>query len=88
VDFFIEDGMITLNGVDKNETEKAIIEKFGSPDYFMMSSIITQFNSMQFVESASTKEKEILSNFLDLKSLDLLFDEAKELFKRKRKGTR
>jgi DNA repair exonuclease SbcCD ATPase subunit len=73
----------SLNGITRNETDKAIRKSFGSVDDFLLTSYASQMGSLAFVEEGNTKRKEILAKFLDLELFDMKYryakDEAKEL---------
>ena len=73
----------SLNGITRNQTDKAIRKFFGSVDDFLLTSYASQMGSLAFVEEGNTKRKEILAKFLDLELFDMKYryakDEAKEL---------
>lgn len=73
----------SLNGITRNQTDKAIRKSFGSVDDFLLTSYSSQMGSLAFVEEGNTKRKEILAKFLDLELFDMKYryakDEAKEL---------
>ncbi len=73
----------SLNGITRNQTDKAIRKSFGSVDDFLLTSYASQMGSLAFVEEGNTKRKEILAKFLDLELFDMKYrhakDEAKEL---------
>lgn len=66
----IEDDFESLNGTTRNETDKNIRKVFGNLDDFLYSSMASQLDSLSFIKEGSTKRKEILANFLDLKFFD------------------
>ncbi len=66
----IEDDFESLNGITRNETDKNIRKVFGNLDDFLYSSMASQLDSLSFIKEGSTKRKEILANFLDLKFFD------------------
>lgn len=66
----IEDDFESLNGTTRNETDKNIRKVFGNLDDFLHSSMASQLDSLSFIKEGSTKRKEILANFLDLKFFD------------------
>lgn len=66
----IEDDYESLNGTSRNETDKNIRKVFGNLDDFLYSSMASQLDSLSFIKEGSTKRKEILANFLDLKFFD------------------
>lgn len=55
-----------LNGDDINETEKTIEKYFGTLDNFKLTTLITQFDNLGFINEKSTKRKEILNQFVSL----------------------
>lgn len=67
-----------LNGLSRNDTEKNIRKIFGTIDDFLLTSMSSQLDSLQFIKEGSTKRKEILAKFLDLEPFDLKFKAAKE----------
>ncbi len=74
----IEDGFESLNGTTRNETDKNIRKVFGNLDDFLYSSMASQLDSLSFIKEGSTKRKEILANFLDLKFFDSKYKLANE----------
>jgi DNA repair exonuclease SbcCD ATPase subunit len=80
VDFYrIEDGKkISLNGDQRNSTNKNIRKLIGTYDDFIMTSFSAQNNSSVFLEQNQTEKKEILGKFLGLSIFDQLFKLAKE----------
>ena len=82
VEFWAED-LVTgekqsLNGLDRNGTDKNIRKFFGTVDDFFLTSMATQLGSLAFIAEGSTKRKEILAKFLDLEIFDDKFKLAKE----------
>ena len=74
----VEEDQEILNGITRNETDKNIRKVFGTLDDFLYSSMSSQLDSLSFIKEGSTKRKEILANFLDLKFFDSKFKLAKE----------
>jgi exonuclease SbcC len=66
----VDDDHESLNGTSRNETDKNIRKVFGNLDDFLYSSMASQLDSLSFIKEGSTKRKEILANFLDLKFFD------------------
>jgi len=58
--------VLSLNGNDRNETDKNIRKEIGTVEDFCNTSLSTQHGSLEFINEGSTKRKEILANFLDL----------------------
>ena len=67
-----------LNGLTRIETDKNIRRVFGSLDDFLLTSMASQLDSLQFINEGSTKRKEILAKFLDLHIFDKKFKMAKD----------
>ena len=82
VDFWAEDLATgekqSLNGLDRNGTDKNIRKFFGTVDDFFLTSMATQLGSLAFISEGSTKRKEILAKFLDLEIFDDKFKLAKD----------
>ena len=73
-----------LNGQTRNETDANIRRYLGTLDDFLLTSMMSQMNSLNFINEGTTKRKEILAKFLDLEILDKKFKKAKEISKDKR----
>lgn len=67
-----------LNGESRTKTDKNIRKMFGTLDDFLHSSMASQLDSLAFIKEGSTKRKEILAKFLDLKFFEAKFKLAKE----------
>ena len=63
----IDETQEILNGLSRNDTDKNIRKVFGTLEDFLYSSMASQLDSLSFLKEGSTKRKEILANFLDLK---------------------
>ncbi len=74
----IEQDSESLNGLSRNDTDKNIRKVFGTLDDFLYSSMASQMDSLSFIKEGSTKRKEILANFLDLKFFETKYKLAKE----------
>ncbi len=74
----IEGDNESLNGTSRGETDKNIRKVFGNLDDFLYSSMASQLDSLSFIKEGSTKRKEILANFLDLKFFDSKYKLASE----------
>ena len=68
----------SMNGLDRNDTDKNIRKYFGTVDDFFLTSMATQFGYLSFVSEGSTNRKQILAKFLDLESFEKKFKLAKE----------
>ena len=78
LDFTRTSDMESLNGVTRNDTDKAIRNKFGTAEDFFLTSMATQMDPLSFIKEGSTKRKEILAKFLDLEFFDTKFKLAKK----------
>lgn len=74
----IDDDHASLNGTTRSETDKNIRKVFGNLEDFLHSSMASQLDSLSFIKEGSTKRKEILANFLDLKFFDSKYKFANE----------
>jgi DNA repair exonuclease SbcCD ATPase subunit len=68
----------SLNGLDRNDTDKNIRNWFGTMDDFLLTSMASQLGSLSFIGEGSTKRKEILAKFLDLEIFEKKYRLAKE----------
>ncbi len=68
----------SLNGLERSDTDKNIRRMFGTIDDFVLTTMASQFGSLNFIGEGSTKRKEILVKFLDLEIFDKRFKLAKE----------
>ena len=70
VDFYVSNTVTgeieSLNGLDRNGTDKNIRKFFGTSEDFFLTSMASQLDSLSFIGEGSTKRKEILAKFLDL----------------------
>ena len=66
------------NGTTRNETDEIIRKTFGNYNDFMITSMASQMDAFGFINEGSTKRKEILAKFLDLK----MFEEKHKLAKK------
>ena len=66
------------NGTTRNETDEIIRKTFGNYGDFMITSMASQMDAFGFINEGSTKRKEILAKFLDLK----MFEEKHKLAKK------
>jgi len=66
------------NGTTRNETDEVIRKTFGNYNDFMITSMASQMDAFGFINEGSTKRKEILAKFLDLK----MFEEKHKLAKK------
>jgi len=68
----------SLNGLTRADTDKNISKYFGTLDDFLLTSMSSQLGALTFIDEGSTKRKEILAKFLDLKIFDKKFKSAKD----------
>jgi len=73
-----KDNAQELNGMTRNETDQIIQKTFGSFEDFLITSMTSQFGSLQFINEGPTKRKEIFGKFLDLGIFDQKFKLAKD----------
>ena len=66
------------NGTTRNGTDENIRNTFGSFSDFLITSMASQMDAFGFINEGSTKRKEILAKFLDLK----MFEEKHRLAKK------
>jgi len=66
------------NGTTRNGTDEIIRKTFGNYNDFMITSMASQMDAFGFINEGSTKRKEILAKFLDLK----MFEEKHKLAKK------
>ena len=67
----------SLDGIDRNDTDKTIRKYLGSVDDFMLTGFATQFSAQSFIAEGSTNRKAILAKFLDLDLFEAKFKAAK-----------
>jgi DNA repair exonuclease SbcCD ATPase subunit/DNA repair exonuclease SbcCD nuclease subunit len=67
-----------LNGLTRQDTDKNIRRMFGTLDDFSLTSMTSQWGSLDFINEGSSKRKEILAKFLDLEIFDKKYKFAKE----------
>ena len=68
----------SLNGLTRADTDRNISKYFGTLEDFLLTSMSSQLGALSFIDEGSTKRKEILAKFLDLKIFDEKFKSAKE----------
>ena len=66
------------NGMSRNDTDKNIEKTFGSFGDFLITSMASQTDAFGFINEGSTKRKEILAKFLDLKMFETKHKMAKK----------
>lgn len=67
-----------LNGISRDETDKAIRKLLGTPQDFLMTSVATQRRMESFIDEGASARKTILNRFLDLDFFEQLHVFAKE----------
>lgn len=82
VEFYVKNSVTgeieSLNGLDRNGTDKNIRKFFGTSEDFFLTSMASQLESLSFIAEGSTKRKEILAKFLDLDIFERKYKLAKE----------
>jgi len=72
------DETTSFNGTSRLQTDANIRKKFGTVEDFLLTSMASQLDSLQFIKEGSTRRKEILAKFLDLEVFERKFKYAKE----------
>lgn len=72
------DETTSLNGTSRIQTDAAIRKNFGTIEDFLLTSMASQLDSLQFIKEGSTRRKEILAKFLDLEVFEKKYRYAKE----------
>ena len=67
-----------LNGLTRNETDKAIRNHFGSLEDFLLTSMSSQNGALNFISEGASKRKEIFAKFLDLNQFERKYRLAKD----------
>lgn len=85
VDFFkLENGSeISLNGVDRNETNSKIREKLGTFEDFVITALSMQRDDSNFIDLKQQPRKVLLNKFLDLDIFDTLYKAVNDVKKEK-----
>jgi len=76
--FSLEKIQESKNGTTRNLTDENIRQSFGTFDDFLITSMASQMDSLGFINEGSTKRKEILAKFLDLKMFEAKHKLAKK----------
>ena len=76
--FALGDHFESKNGTTRTETDKNIQKSFGTFSDFMITSMASQTDAFGFINEGSTKRKEILAKFLDLKMFEAKHKLAKK----------
>ena len=66
-----------LNGLTRNDTDKAIRNHFGTLEDFLLTSMSSQNGALNFISEGATKRKEIFAKFLDLNLFEAKYRAAK-----------
>lgn len=77
VDRIDKDGVVSLNGEQRTDTEKIIRRLIGTQDDFLLTSMSTQGDLNNFIKEGSSFRKLILTKFLDLDIFQKMHDAAK-----------
>jgi DNA repair exonuclease SbcCD ATPase subunit/DNA repair exonuclease SbcCD nuclease subunit len=67
-----------LNGTTRLQTDANIRKNFGTVEDFLLTSMASQLDSLQFIKEGSTRRKEILAKFLDLEVFERKYKYAKD----------
>lgn len=67
-----------LNGTTRLQTDANIRKNFGTVEDFLLTSMSSQLDSLQFIKEGSTRRKEILAKFLDLEVFERKYKYAKD----------
>ena len=82
LDFNVYDPVLdettSLNGISRIQTDANIRKNMGTVEDFLLTSMSSQLDSLQFIKEGSTRRKEILAKFLDLEVFEKKFRYAKE----------
>ena len=78
VDFWreSENGVESLNGEHRRDTNAKIEQFIGSYDDFILTSLSLQGNNSLFIDKSQTERKDILSKFIGIEIFDRLYDIA------------
>lgn len=77
-----DDGnILSLNGGNRDETNKNIRGYIGTYDDFVSTTMSFQNNNDSFIEKSQTERKDFLAKFLDIEVFDELYDIANEKVK-------
>jgi len=74
----VTDVTTSLNGTSRLQTDANIRKKFGTVEDFLLTSMASQLDSLQFIKEGSTRRKEILAKFLDLEVFEKKYKYAKD----------
>jgi DNA repair exonuclease SbcCD ATPase subunit/DNA repair exonuclease SbcCD nuclease subunit len=76
--YALGDHFESKNGTTRTETDKNIQKTFGTFSDFLITSMASQTDAFGFINEGSTKRKEILAKFLDLKMFEAKHKLAKK----------
>ncbi len=71
----------TLNGTERDDTNKNIKQYLGEYEDFILTALSLQNNNTGFIDKTQKERKELLSQFLDIDIFELLFQVASEEIK-------
>jgi len=74
----VMDETTSLNGISRMQTDAAIRKSLGTVEDFLLTSMASQLDSLQFIREGSTRRKEILAKFLDLEVFEKKYRYAKD----------
>ena len=73
--------LLSLNGDDRDQTNKVIREYLGTYDDFIITALSTQYDNQSFVDKTQRERKELLYKFLDISIYDDLYKLVKDTTK-------
>jgi len=76
--YFDDDNEISLNGDQRDSTNKAIRQYLGSYDDFILTALSLQNNNTGFIDKSQRERKDLLSQFLDIDIFESLYQIANE----------
>lgn len=79
VDFFYKDeegNKVSLNGKERNDTNKSIQNLLGNYEDFILTTLSTQSNNTGFIDMNQKERKDLLSQFLDFNVFEDLYNLA------------
>lgn len=72
---------VSLNGEQRRDTDKNIQSYVGTFNDFILTTLSLQNNNSSFIDKTQSERKELLANFLDLKTFDTLYELASKEIK-------
>jgi len=72
------DEMISLNGNERRDTDKAIESYLGKYEDFVLTALSLQGNNSLFIDKSQSERKDLLAQFMGINVFDKLYDLASE----------